>query len=131
MNAVTIIQTKLDDHQSKKWFYSLMDTYEKPVDDIKNDDVFLAMTNEKAIGCVALYKNELRRLFVVPEYRQNGIGKQLVVSVIELARKKGVTQLELRTRASMTPAIQLYTQLGFIAQSTPIANFQFVMRKDL
>lgn len=80
--------------------------------------LLLASSNNRIAGCVALRKIdastcEMKRLYVRPEYRGKGLGKQLVVEVIKEARKIGYTLMKLDTIPSMAEAIKLYESLGF------------------
>ena len=50
--------------------------------------MYLALVDDKAVGCVALTKNddvycEIKRLYLKPEYRGMGISKALVETVIK------------------------------------------------
>ena len=56
---------------------------------------------------------DMMNIAVSPEYRRNGIGKKLILSLIDHLRKNNVTALLLEVRVSNTPAISLYQQLGF------------------
>jgi len=82
--------------------------------------LFLAVLGEEPIGCVALAASadgtaELKRLFVSPPRRGAGVGRALCQAVIAHARETGRPRLVLSARASWTPAVSLFTSLGFIA----------------
>jgi RimJ/RimL family protein N-acetyltransferase len=48
------------------------------------------------------------------EYRGRGIGFGLLGACLEKAPSKGITRVELRTRADNVRAIQLYERMGFV-----------------
>ncbi|MDR1731921.1 MAG: GNAT family N-acetyltransferase [Synergistaceae bacterium] len=55
----------------------------------------------------------LMNLVVIPEYRRQSIGQQLVFAVGECAESLGFTRLSLRVRYSNHGALKLYRGLGF------------------
>lgn len=57
---------------------------------------------------------ELTELFVQEEYRQKGIGSSLLEKAIEVAKKRGATELMVITDLENIPARSLYEKLGFL-----------------
>ena len=80
--------------------------------------LLLAQGTGEFAGCVALRKLEddvceMKRLYVRPPFRRHGVGRELAVHVIDLARQLDYRVMRLDTLAWMKPAITLYEQLGF------------------
>jgi putative acetyltransferase len=80
--------------------------------------ILLARCAEEATGCVAMRKLalaicEMKRLYVCPRFRGQGIGRVLSEKVIADARRIGYTAMRLDTLASMTTARALYRSMGF------------------
>ncbi len=71
-----------------------------------------------AAGCVALKKiddtfGELKRLYVKPSYRGNGIARRMVGKILEDAAQIGYQAVLLDTLPFLHEAIELYHGLGF------------------
>lgn len=71
-----------------------------------------------ARGCIALRKlsdgkGEVKRLYVRPECRGNGIATALVERIIEDARDIGYKELYLDTLPELESAVKLYKSFGF------------------
>jgi ribosomal protein S18 acetylase RimI-like enzyme len=73
---------------------------------------------EEAIGCAALRKFEegtceLKRLYVRPQFRGQGVARELVQDLIAQAKSIGYRRVVLDTLPSMREAHRLYEALGF------------------
>lgn len=56
---------------------------------------------------------DMMNVAVHPDYRRQGIARQLVTELVNVLADKGVHSLALEVRVSNAPAIALYEQLGF------------------
>jgi GNAT superfamily N-acetyltransferase len=80
--------------------------------------LILAEVDGIAQGCVALRRldartAEVKRLYVRPDHRGEGIGRALIEAAIEAARRQGHRRLVLDSLPTMQAAIALYRLLGF------------------
>ena len=58
-------------------------------------------------------ETDMMNVAVHPDYRRQGIGRDLVLALSEALQNKGIRGLLLEVRQSNMPAIALYEQLGF------------------
>jgi GNAT superfamily N-acetyltransferase len=98
----------------------------------------LACAKGDSVGCVALRPisdtiGELKRLYVKPAFRSQGIGKRLAERIVAEARSIGFERIRLDTLAPMTAARRLYETLGFIPcpayYETPLQDTIFMELK--
>lgn len=81
--------------------------------------ILLAAQNGEAVGVVAIQPLddegvcEMKRLYVAPSHRNQGIGRTLGRAILKMARQLGYDVMRLDTLASMTAARSLYHDLGF------------------
>jgi ribosomal protein S18 acetylase RimI-like enzyme len=80
--------------------------------------LLLAMYKNEVAGCVALRRIdkticEMKRLYVRPQFRRQGIGRTLAEAVIERAKRAGYKQMRLDTAPTMNAARDLYESLEF------------------
>jgi putative acetyltransferase len=84
-----------------------------------NGRLLLATSNGQPAGCAALHKLvpgicEMKRLYVRPQYRGKGLGRELSEKIIAEARQLGCKKLRLDTvEPIMKTAVAMYRQLGF------------------
>jgi ribosomal protein S18 acetylase RimI-like enzyme len=65
---------------------------------------------------------DIRAFAVAPQAQGQGVGRKLLLAVIECAGKRGVRRLRLCTRPAMQAAQHLYTRTGF--SRTPDLDFE-------
>jgi len=80
--------------------------------------IWVAESQGAIVGCVALRQlpdgiAEVKRMYVDRDWRGVGIGRALLVTLIDTARTLGYERLRLGTLAEMHEAKALYRSLGF------------------
>jgi ribosomal protein S18 acetylase RimI-like enzyme len=96
---------------------ALSETLQEVEAAIQEGNVFLAFTDEHAVGTVR-YQLEgdhlyVGRLAVLPEYRRHGVGAALMQHLEALAPMLGKTRMRLGTRQSMPVNLAFYERLGY------------------
>ena len=80
--------------------------------------IFLAKENDLFSGSVAVRKKEngiaeLKRMYIRPAFRKQGIAELLLNEALGFAKNAGYEKIRLDTLASMVPAMSLYKKAGF------------------
>lgn len=78
----------------------------------------LILKEGKAVACGGIQEldectAELKRVYVKPEYRKNGLGRKIVETLELQALWQGYTRAALETGREMPEAVSLYTRLGY------------------
>jgi putative acetyltransferase len=113
-----------------------LDTYLAGINGDKND--FFASFNQVAPlqNCILLYCGdtpiacgafrpvdksavEIKRMFVLPEFRKQGVAAKVLVALEAWAREQGYTRAVLETAKSMTAAVNFYKKNNY----QQIANY--------
>jgi ribosomal protein S18 acetylase RimI-like enzyme len=107
---------------------------------VRGAGIWLARLEEKVIGCIALREmpqftdsGEVKRLYVQPQYRAQGIAVALHEALESYARNFGYRWLYLDTADNMTAAIRFYEKHGYKRWTRYNENPQatIFMRKEL
>jgi ribosomal protein S18 acetylase RimI-like enzyme len=103
--------------------------------------LLLATVDSVPAGCVALRRLdertcELRMLFVRPEFHGLGLGRALVVRLLEEARRMRYSSVRLDTSPHMAGAYRLYRSVGFRevahdARGDSLSDIEVFMEKAL
>jgi carbonic anhydrase len=80
--------------------------------------LFFAELDGKPAGCVGIRQAtggvcEMKRLYVEPEMRGTGVGRELALAAIKAAKALGYRKVMLDTLPAMRIAVKLYRELGF------------------
>ena len=95
---------------TKKWVLSDID---------RGEEYFLCQRKNANLGCVAFEQPDskisyLNRLSVLPEYRHDGVGEQLVKHVLEYSKSKEIQKVSIGIIVDHTILKKWYLKLGFI-----------------
>jgi|WetSurMetagenome_2_1015567.scaffolds.fasta_scaffold565887_2 putative acetyltransferase len=112
-------RNEFDDQTCFTSFDQEMENIEQYYSD--NDKIKLIVVDEEnntIAGCVAMRSfspevAEMKRLYVVPTYRGEKLGRKLAEAIIEKAVELGYHSMILDTMYEMQSAQQLYYSLGF------------------
>lgn len=101
-------------------------TRERLADGLRHEPgslVLLAILGEKAVGIAVCFRGfstflaqpllNIHDLAVLPEYRDRGVGSQLLEAVCRRARDSGCCKVTLEVREANNAAQRLYRRLGF------------------
>lgn len=92
------------------------------------DVTFLvARRDDAAIGCGAFLMcdgyGEIKRMFVSPDARGLGLGRELVVAIEDAAAKQGLAVMRLETGIYQPEAIGLYEKAGYVRRG-PFGDYE-------
>lgn len=139
---IKIREAKIDDLNTLKLFEQAIILYERPfAPNLKKDpisyydlanlierkdaDVIVATANEEIVGSgYSLIKNSkpyfkpeqyayLGFMYVLPKYRGKGINKIIIEDLINKAKKRNMTEIQLEVYAENESALKAYTKIGF------------------
>lgn len=91
-----------------------------PIESLRQPNVvfLVARVDGRAVGCGAFVKHaagyaELKRMFVSPDSRGLGLGRQILERLEALVESHGLKVIRLETGVSQFPAIGLYQHFGY------------------
>ncbi len=93
------------------------DYFDKHLAKVGSHNLWVAVSCSQVVGLIGLIyeenEAEIEPLIVNSAYRQKGIGKQLLNTVIHQARRKGVKYLNIKPVARNTKAVKFLHEQGF------------------
>jgi putative acetyltransferase len=91
-----------------------------PIESLRQPNVtfLVARVDGRAVGCGAFVKHEagyaeLKRMFVMQDFRSLGLGRQILERLEGLIASNGLKVIRLETGVSQFPAIGLYQRFGY------------------
>ena len=93
-----------------------------PLDELRKPDVrfWTAWSGDELLGCGALKEisprhGEVKSMRTVPGHRRRGVGREMLLLIVDEARRRGYRRLSLETGSSpaFEPGRRLYESLGF------------------
>lgn len=99
----------------------------------KKDDICIGFIGASDISGMA----DITNVAVLPQYRRSGVGRALVMRMIEELTRRGAVEIFLEVRKSSEPAIALYRMCGFECISTRRSYYKdpvedaLVMRREI
>jgi putative acetyltransferase len=83
------------------------------------NNVVLCYVNDIAVGCGAFKEYdsetaEIKRMFVLPEFRGNGVASKILFELESWAKELNYTSVQLETSQKLENAITLYRKFGYI-----------------
>lgn len=88
-------------------------SYNQPGDileDMNNGYSILVYADEVIVGSGTLLNTNIRRVFVLPEFQKNGIGRMIIEHLENNAKSNGLSFVELY---SMMPSVGFYEKLNY------------------
>lgn len=80
----------------------------------------------EAVGCAAVVQNgdwgEIKRMFVRPTLRGQGVAQAIVAFLEATARERGVALVRLETGVSQPEALRFYERAGYVRRG-PFADY--------
>jgi putative acetyltransferase len=125
-DAMALI-AELDDYLAP--LYAVESRHGFSVDKLVRDGVafFVTRHDGKPAGCggIKLYApeySEVKRMYVRPEFRGLGLGRQMLKRLTDHSRENGITVVRLETGIYQTEALGLYESYGF-ARIPPFGEY--------
>lgn len=101
-------------------------------------EIVLAVENNRIAGLIFFYNNDknlcigyVTLLCVDCDFRNQGIGKKLLVRALDKMKKEGMSLCELSTNEDNKKAINLYTGYGFEIYKVDKKENELKLRKKL
>ena len=85
-------------------------------------NIFILKKNERLIGSVSIYENEIDNLVVAKQFQRQGYGQALLQFAISYLQKRGVSPIFLHVADWNQKAIKMYQKNNFQITKTETVN---------
>jgi ribosomal protein S18 acetylase RimI-like enzyme len=97
-------------------------------------ETLVAHINKRTVGYISTIPLSKKYAFlhqfsVIPEQRKKGIGRKLIIKMLELLRYNGYKKVRLRVSTRNINAISYYTDLDFKIIGTALFKKRYIMEK--
>lgn len=80
--------------------------------------IFILEVEDRIVGTIGLFAVdeflcEVRKFYLAPEMANNGLGRNLLSTVIRIAKARGFRNMQTETMPGMTSAYAMYARFGF------------------
>ncbi len=90
----------------------------------------IALLDDKIVGGGGIYPTEglpadtceLVKMYLLPEARGVGLGKQMIERCLQQAKQQGFSRVYLETMNELKPALKVYERMGFTYLDGPMGN---------
>lgn len=100
---------------SSPWNY---ETIEHEINESNTAHYFVAYSDGKLAGYIGVWilldECQINKVAVLPEYRNKGVAKAILLQIIDSTRKRGTRRWMLEVRANNKAAQALYSGAGFV-----------------
>lgn len=88
----------------------------------------VARWEDRIVGCAALVRGqggqgEIKRMFVDPSARGQGVGRSLLERIEAIAKEEAIHLLQLETGGQQPEALALYRRFGYVERG-PFGSYQ-------
>jgi GNAT superfamily N-acetyltransferase len=102
------------EHIDERSIATGLDDYRPP-----SGTFLLARQSQTVVGCAGLRElspgiGEIKRMWIHPEHRGEGLGRALLAALEDCAISMGVGRLMLDTNDALIPAMRLYESSGYL-----------------
>lgn len=109
---------KLLDEDLHNRYGAIQSTYSEHNKVDKINHVIVVLDKDRPVACGSYKKHdassvELKRMYVVKEYRRQGLAKLVVRELLKMAKEESYSDMLLETGIKQYEAIKLYESLGF------------------
>jgi len=106
---------------------ALTETYEDVLSDVKYNNVYVALTDEKVIGCIRFCRLSddlayIYRFAVDPKEGHSGIGTSLIKHALSLCKNQNIKAVCLHTNSKNTDLVKFYYKNDFFIHSTEFSR---------